>query len=352
MILVWICFKIRGLFLAKKTSFSNVLILDLMGIGDVVCLTPFIQTLKESENFSNISACFNHIAVDLSKSLVPLDDYIYHKNYKTTIKQIRKAKYDLVIIPGWGLKHTIIGLLSGASLLGFLHDLSFSNKYINSFKLQSQGLKRVPRTNLWSDMGKLHLSQRANSILRYLNLKEVSNILDYPGEELRNTQENYAVFHCFADYEGRQWALDNFQELASVLLKLKLVEKIYLVGAKSDSEHYQMIATDKVINVAGNLSLLETRNLIHKAKFFVGNDSGPMHIATFSGVPTYALMGPNLPLISGTISSIGYNFFHKEKCCPCNQRYCPYDYKCIKAITLAEVTDKIIKDYQLYYAKN
>jgi len=349
MIMVWVWYKLKSLIKRKKTEFSNILILDLMGIGDVVCLTPFIERLKESRQFAKITGCFSSIATDLSKSFVPLDNYIYHRYYKTTIKAIRQANFDLIIIPGWGLKHTIIGLSSGAALVGYLHDLTFSNKYINSFKLQTLGTKPSSLSQKWTDMGKVHLSQRSNNILEYFSLTPVSNLLEFDYRKLKNTQENYAVFHCSADFEGRQWDLQRFRKLAEKMLDLSMVEKIYLIGADYDAPKYEVITAENILNVAGKMNLLETKELISKAKMFVGNDSGPMHIATFSQIPTYALMGPNLPIISGTISSIGHNFFHKQACCPCNQRGCLYGYKCIKAITVEEVLTHIVKDYKVYY---
>lgn len=352
MLFVWVWYKAKSLTVKKKSKISNVLVLDLMGIGDVVCLTPFLEKLVQSGKFEKITACFSSIATDLSKSFIPLDDYIYHKSYKSTIKEIRKANFDLIIIPGWGLKHTIIGLLSGSSMIGFLHDLSFSNKYINSFKLEMLGVKAPPLSDLWADMSSLHLSQRPNKILEYFNLSKIENHLNFEYKNLKETQDDYAVFHCSADFEGRQWDLNKFKELANKLLDLKYINKVYLIGAGYDYTKYEAISSNLIINLAGKKNLLETRNLISKAKIFVGNDSGPMHIATFSKVPTYALMGPNLPLISGTISSLGYNFFHRQPCCPCNQVTCDFDYKCIKSISLDEVLVKIIKDYEVYYEKN
>lgn len=349
MFLVWIWYKLKNLITRDKKEFSKVLVLDLMGIGDVVCLTPFLEKLVVSGKFKSITGCFSSIATDLSKSLIPLDDYIYHSNYRTTIKAIRKAKFDLIIIPGWGLRHTILGLLSGSSLIGFLNDLTFTASYINSFKFELLGVKSEAMPELWTDMSTLHLSQRSNKILEFFDLDDVSNHLEYDYKKLKETQEDYAVFHCSATFAGREWSILKFRELADKMLKLNLIKKVYLIGSKDDYSKYETISSQDIINEAGNKSLLENQKLISRAKLFVGNDSGPMHIATFSKIPTYALMGPNLPTIAGTISSLGYNFFHKQACCPCNQRSCDYDFKCIKTISVDEVLTQIIKDYKKIY---
>jgi len=70
---------------------------------------------------------------------------------------------------------------------------------------------------------------------------------------------------------------------------------------------------------------------------FVGNDSGPMHIAALAGVPTLGLLGPNFPHISGPLGSQSWYIFHKFPCSGCNQRGCDFSYRCINAITMDEV---------------
>lgn len=52
------------------------------------------------------------------------------------------------------------------------------------------------------------------------------------------------------------------------------------------------IATTKVIDLAGRLSIAETGACLALARLFVGNDSGLMHMAAAAGVPTLGLFGP------------------------------------------------------------
>ena len=47
-------------------------------------------------------------------------------------------------------------------------------------------------------------------------------------------------------------------------------------------------------NLCGKLNLLEVSICIKKCKIFIGNDSGLMHIASATGVPTLGLFGPSL----------------------------------------------------------
>ena len=46
------------------------------------------------------------------------------------------------------------------------------------------------------------------------------------------------------------------------------------------------------INLAGRLTLPEIAAFLARSRLFIGNDSGLMHLAAASGVPTLGLFGP------------------------------------------------------------
>ncbi|HTA96003.1 MAG TPA: glycosyltransferase family 9 protein, partial [Verrucomicrobiae bacterium] len=48
-------------------------------------------------------------------------------------------------------------------------------------------------------------------------------------------------------------------------------------------------------NVATPNTVAELISLVDRAAAFIGNDSGPGHLAAFCGVPTFTIFGPQLP---------------------------------------------------------
>ena len=48
-------------------------------------------------------------------------------------------------------------------------------------------------------------------------------------------------------------------------------------------------------NLATPRTVAELFSLVDRAGVFIGNDSGPGHLAAFSGVPTFTLFGPQVP---------------------------------------------------------
>ncbi|MDP8231246.1 MAG: glycosyltransferase family 9 protein [Candidatus Zophobacter franzmannii] len=329
----------------SRRRVSKVLVLDLMGIGDVVCLTPFLKSLNDDEELS-VWGCFPKSYIGLVDGLVNLDGTIGHVSYPKTIKDIRKEHFDLIIIPGWALRHSIVALLSCKRILGYI--TSFSKEYISSFEFQSVGYEITSKT---LDMKNLHLAHRSDVILDALGANPVKT-------ECRPTSVSRSniVIHAGADFEGRRWPTVRFAEMINLLVAEYNFkpESFKMVGGPQDKElNSQILKACKfpITDLAGKLNLKETRALIEASSLFIGNDSGPMHIAWVSGVKTIALMGPNLPSISGPLGSKSKALFHQQPCSPCNQTGCPYSYKCIYAIEITQVVETILSLMEIQCTK-
>ena len=91
--------------------------------------------------------------------------------------------------------------------------------------------------------------------------------------------------------------------------------------------------------------------MIEQCKFFVGNDSGPMHIAAAQGVKTIGLFGPNTPVRWAPIGKKNISVYHEWFCSPCIHTHkgivpeCIFgrDNKCMKAIQVKKVIDAVEK---------
>ena len=65
------------------------------------------------------------------------------------------------------------------------------------------------------------------------------------------------------------------------------------VACDSDQHDWWLNAGEK--SVAMPRSVAELLALADQAGAFIGNDSGPGHLAAFCGVPTFTIFGPQLP---------------------------------------------------------
>ncbi len=102
-----------------------------------------------------------------------------------------------------------------------------------------------------------------------------------------------------ANWQGKTWPAERFAELA---LRLTAEDGI-LPGARiavlaAPHEMFQarpvlQAAGDRGVNLFENGDILTAAGCLERADFFVGNDSGLMHLSAAAGTPTLGLFGPS-----------------------------------------------------------
>ncbi len=100
---------------------------------------------------------------------------------------------------------------------------------------------------------------------------------------------NYAVIHPFASRRDKTWPAERFVAVAKHLRDLGL-EPVFLAGPSDDAAAFQQF------RVLANAPLPEIKGLMAGAQLFVGNDSGPAHIAAAFGIPVVVLFGSSNPV--------------------------------------------------------
>ena len=74
---------------------------------------------------------------------------------------------------------------------------------------------------------------------------------------------------------------------------------------------------DRLISLAGQLSIGGLAALLDEAAVFVTNDSGPMHLAAALGVPTIGLFGPETPVMYRPLGPRARWLYAPPACSPC-----------------------------------
>jgi lipopolysaccharide heptosyltransferase III len=94
----------------------------------------------------------------------------------------------------------------------------------------------------------------------------------------------FAVIHPFAGSPKKRWPLERFQELAARLADRMPVE--WCAGPEDDLPGARRF--DDLFDLACWLGT---------ARIYIGNDSGPTHLAAAVGTPVVALFGPSDPAV-------------------------------------------------------
>jgi ADP-heptose:LPS heptosyltransferase len=137
--------------------------------------------------------------------------------------------------------------------------------------------------------------------------------------------------HPAAGSPMRQWPPEKYSELIELLLDEKDFN-IALIGGEDESEIAAKVLdrTDlegQVFNLLGKLGLEDLPKLLAKAALFVGNNSGPQHLAAALGIPTIGIhsgvvdarewgpLGPNAVAVRREMSCSPC-FIEQPKDCP------------------------------------
>jgi heptosyltransferase I len=138
------------------------------------------------------------------------------------------------------------------------------------------------------------------------------------------------------------WTAPAWAELSDMLARDGI--RVVFAGSPDDLTHIAEIVelTSKPpVIAAGRLSLDAAVALLEASDVYVGVDSGPMHIAAFTGTPAVALFGPTDPAKVGPYGKGHVVIKHDHlDCLACRKRSCE-NRVCLEGITATEVYEAV-----------
>lgn len=154
-----------------------------------------------------------------------------------------------------------------------------------------------------------------------------------------------------ARWATKYWTIEAWAELADLLIT-RAESAVIFAGSAADAPYIDQVVhamAERPIVAAGKLSLAEAAALIEAADVYVGVDSGPMHMAAFTGTPVVALFGPTEPAKVGPYGS-GHKVIQRTglDCLGCRLRMCS-DRRCLEGITaqvVFEETSELLRGQQ------
>jgi len=339
---------IQGLLLCKPKSsgripenLKNVLIIRPGGIGDAVWLLPLIRVLKQRTGCSIDVLCErrNMAVFDLCREQLR-HIWMYDEQGWKLIKDLASQNYDCVIDTEQ------------------YHHFSAIFTYLTSSSCRI-GFDTVPhRSKIYTH--KVPYDQQAQEYLMFLGLLNVilpikseeylqQMVLDLPKMDLPQEikRQSYITVYIGASVRERYWGSAKFAQLCRELVGSG--HRVVLIGGKEDTKKAAEIKglfnNDKIVDMVGKISLVQTVAVLKEGLGAVGADSGIMHLACAVNCPAVWLFGAGierkwLPQYSKH-ESINLHL----DCSPCTlfgyTPRCPYDVRCLKEISVAQVVNKI-----------
>ena len=145
----------------------------------------------------------------------------------------------------------------------------------------------------------------------------------------------------------RQWPAEHFAALIDLMMEKNGVN-IVLIGGNEEAELAdevlaQVLRRDGVVSLVGKTSLRQLPELLRACALYIGNNSGPKHIAAALGVPTIGLHSGVVDAIEwGPIGQRAVALRRNMTCSPCylaRLEDCPRNFACMRGLEPTSVQE-------------
>lgn len=162
-----------------------------------------------------------------------------------------------------------------------------------------------------------------------------------------NPGEPLVCVHAGASWRPRAWDPARFAAVAD-WIGAHYHAQVVFVGSDDERDIEASVRAHakggRTFWLTGALAWEELHALLSRAMFFVGNDSGPAHVAAAAGTPSVVLFGPQDPRRFGPWSARILVLHHRAPCWPCAQTRCVRpETPCVNDISIGEVTAAIAR---------
>lgn len=144
-----------------------------------------------------------------------------------------------------------------------------------------------------------------------------------------------------SNWQSKMWPEENYAELGERLIKELDLFPLLIGGTEDIARNDRLIARwGRGANAAGRLSVRQAAAALSECRFYVGNDTGTMHLAAAVGTPcVVAFSAQDWP---GRWHPYGQHHTVLRRavpCAGCQLRDCDQDLLCLRLIEVNEVYD-------------
>ena len=319
---------INGFKKPQSLHVARILIVKLDEIGDMVNAVPVFQELKKKYPAASQTLWCKPFVKSLMEPMPAIDHIVL------STKEL-SGKYDLII-----------------ELRGTFESIGYALLHPPQYRLDRASIRLKNKLNKGVHPHEVFTNLQIIAPLLNEIPSEPSFLLSFsPSDEniaqqflVQNQINRFAVLHCGARKKLRQWKEANFIQAANYLKKEHALDIIF-AGDETDIpmvSRMQAALDFRSYSVAGHFSLSAFGALCKQAQVFLGNESGPLHIAAASGCSVLGLFGPGEPKVFYPWGAKAHYLHEVLECNPCNQINCKYpNNTCMDRISVAAVQKKL-----------
>ena len=308
------------------------LIIRFSSLGDVVLSTAVIEALKKYG--WNIAFLTKKEYTPLFREDSRISSLITLSSLKITIDEIKSFSPDWLIDLQVNFRSLLISSMSGIPVVR-TDKKSIDRRLLTKFSIGDKSPKSVVDYHLRA-IEKIGV-YAPNTLPKIIPTKEgVSNA----EEILSDLKKPIVIIHPGAKYPLKRWGNERFIALSHLFAENEF--NVVLIGKGRNSSRIRWVDGIPLETLVG---------LISMGNIFIGNDSGPTHIASALGIPTVAIFGPTHPALGFAPKGKFATYISANlNCSPCTlhgKGRCKFEVqKCFEKIKPKNVFDIAI---ELYY---
>ena len=335
----------------------RILVIRLDHIGDVVMSRPVIRALHKK---------FPHAEIDLlvTEDIAPLFAF------STEIRTVIAAKHGwfrrtISFFQKWSEFWRLVGILKttpydlGFDLRGDVRNilLMFLSgvRYTVGYGITSGGFLLDEEAPYDATLHQVRLNM---ALLSSFHIAQDNKLLpfEYSPEVAREFWKKIGIMppttllprvaiHMGSGYPSKRWPFENFKALIQKI-NMEALAQIVLIGteAEKDAAPDLKLKSERLIDLRGKTVLQDLPVLMDVCDVFIGNDSGPAHIAAAQGLEI-------ILLVSGTNDIRLWHPWaeqlcllqHEVPCAPCGDEICPVEgHPCVEQITVDQAYEAFL----------
>ena len=333
---------------------KKILVIQTASIGDVILATAVLEKLHPYFPDADLDMMVKKGMEELFRDHPFLNQVIIwdkagkQKEFLKLIKQIRKEHYDLVVDIQRFTRTGLLTVLSRAK---------------ESVGFDKNPLSRCFTRRIRHEIGPdIHETDRNQALIADLTNEKPEKPKLYPpsrdlGMHSKIEHQKSKIYYTVSPaslWFTKQFPVEKWVELIS---KIPPEATVYLLGSKADFDLCEKIrhpVSDirypafNIINLAGEISLLESAALMKQAKMNFTNDSAPMHLASAVNAPVTVVYCSTTPYFGfGPLADDAAIIEVTETltCRPCGLhglKRCPYDhFNCAMQIEVSQLVSRI-----------
>jgi len=332
---------------SRRREYKNILVVRFSSLGDIVLTTPVLDALRR--RFPNADLSFL-LKEDFAKLLlghpsgcevISLPEAVRadSRAFVGFVDGLKKRHFDLVVdLQGNGRSFVVRNRLD----TDFVKIKKHSILRIAIVKLKV-GARRLPniRKRFLEPLRRIGISSEEPPVVR----------LGFTDDELIAVRERFlrsidnsrpfAVVHPGSKWPLKEWGSKRFESLAEAL-----VAQGFTVGVFGSAS----VEKANIVHLP-KTTIREMIALIAISDVFIGNDSGPLHVAEAVGTPSVGIFGPTSEALGYSSQWRGAAVVGVElKCRPCSLygrgKCSTGGHECMENITVEMVLEAALKQYR------